>query len=340
MKTRSLTATIGLVVVLGVGLASPSLAAVTVNACVTLTATNNQNDSASFTGAHSATTNATPADGHGEKAFTMTGLTWDQSSFLPALKGQCDRNKLVKNATSLSCATDWDAICGVGETVKGSARTLAGINGVDNDTEDSGTKSVTCEGPPPEEEEEPDTQDTGDDTPILISLEPGPFELTSLDDPVHFDINGDGNPETISWTEGSFAGGFLVLDRNDNGTIDDGTELFGAKTYQLPAQDEPNGFLALAVYDAPETGGNRDGWLSASDEVFSELLLWVDANHDGVSQSSELQGLRLHGVEAIELDYTTSGRRDRHGNFLRWTSRVHFEDHQRFAAADVIFLRE
>jgi hypothetical protein len=164
--------------------------------------------------------------------------------------------------------------------------------------------------------------------------------LTGLDDPVQFDLDSDGHPETISWTEGSFAGGFLALDRNENGTIDDGKELFGAKTYQLPAQDEPNGFLALAVYDAPETGGNRDGWISASDEIFSELLLWIDANHDGVSQTSELQGLAAHGVQAIELDYVTSGRRDRHGNLLRWTSRVRFEDHQRFAAADVVFLRE
>jgi len=157
---------------------------------------------------------------------------------------------------------------------------------------------------------------------------------------VQFDIDGDSRPETISWTSPEFQGAFLALDRNKNGTIDNGKELFGNHTYQLASQDEPNGFLALAIFDSPELTGNRDGLISAEDAIYFDLLLWVDKNHDGVSQESELASLSEHGIRAIELDYVTSERHDRHGNRFRWTSIVHFEQHKRFAAVDVIFLRE
>ena len=61
----------------------------------------------------------------------------------------------------------------------------------------------------------------------------------------------------------------------------------------VESTDEPNGFLALAIYDAPELAGVRDGLISAEDAVFSKLLLWIDSNHDGVSQSSELATAHL-----------------------------------------------
>ncbi len=133
---------------------------------------------------------------------------------------------------------------------------------------------------------------------------------------------------------------FLVLDRNGNGSIDNGTELFGPGTPQPPTADEPNGFNALSVYDRPENGGNSDGVIDAADWVFAELRLWLDSNHDAVSQPGELSTLAAAEVEEMELDYVTSQRQDRHGNEFRWKSSVRMAHGNTRPAADVIFLAQ
>jgi hypothetical protein len=162
-------------------------------------------------------------------------------------------------------------------------------------------------------------------SPIIIDLDGDGLPLTSADAGVFFDLNADGVAEQLSWTRRSARDGFLVLDRNGNGVIDDGRELFGSATDQPPSTDR-NGFRALAEYDLAYEGGNGDGHISERDEVFRALRVWFDLNHDGISQPSELVRLRSVGITAISLDYRVSGRRDSVGNLFRYVGRVLVDD--------------
>lgn len=170
----------------------------------------------------------------------------------------------------------------------------------------------------------PNNNPSAGEDPLLISLTDGEYRLSSRTTGVAFDLNADGNPERTAWTLAGSDDAFLVLDRNGNGTIDNGLEIFGDETPQLPSS-EPNGFRALAVFDDTMSGGNGDGRIDEQDVIFASLRLWTDADHDGTSAASELEPLSTW-IEAIDLGYQAAASLDRHGNEFRYWANVRRTD--------------
>jgi len=140
--------------------------------------------------------------------------------------------------------------------------------------------------------------------PLVLDLDGDGIETIAANGQVVFDHEGNAVREGTGWI--SADDGILVLDRNGNGTIDDGTELFGDNT---PGAELTNGQVsarsaglrALSTLDM-----NGDGKVDASDEGFASLQVWRDLNQDGISQAGELFTLSELGIRSISVDPTNT----------------------------------
>jgi hypothetical protein len=133
--------------------------------------------------------------------------------------------------------------------------------------------------------------------PLTLDLDGDGLETVGLDTarPVHFDHNADGVKTATGWVAPD--DGFLVLDRNENGVVDSGAELFGDSTVLADGSNAADGFAALAEQDT-----NGDGTVDAQDAAWSDLRIWRDLNQNGVSEADELQTLAETGIASLDVE--------------------------------------
>jgi hypothetical protein len=162
--------------------------------------------------------------------------------------------------------------------------------------------------------------------PILVDLAGDGFSMTNVQSGVNFDFFGTGTPFRMSWTKAGAPNGWLTLDLNGDGRVGNGTELFGNAMTIPTTGAHLLGFQALAVYDSPASGGNGDGVIDSNDAVYGRLSIWVDTNHNGVTDAGEIVSLQQAGIKSISLDYKNSGYTDANGNQFRYRAQVFWAD--------------
>ena len=150
--------------------------------------------------------------------------------------------------------------------------------------------------------------------PLTLDLDNDGLETTAIaaTNPILFDHDGDGIKNGTGWV--SSDDGFLVLDKNGNGSIDSGRELFGDNTIKSNGQTATDGFDALADLDSIANGGNADGRISSADAQFANLRIWRDLNQDGISQSNELFTLSSQNIASINVTKTANSQTLANGN--------------------------
>ena len=158
--------------------------------------------------------------------------------------------------------------------------------------------------------------------PVTLDLNGDGINLTSYLNGAQFDITGSGTKVNTAFVTGGDA--FLALDRNGNGSIDSGKELFGDQN------GAKNGYEELRKLDS-----NGDGVINALDKDFDKLTLFKD-NGNGVTEKGELVSLADAGITEISLAYKTVNTGARGGNHIGQVASYTRADGKRGLAADTI----
>ncbi len=132
--------------------------------------------------------------------------------------------------------------------------------------------------------------------PLIIDLGEKGIKLHNVKNGVYFDLDNNGFAERTAWIDTE--DGFLALDRNENGKIDNGGELFGDQVILQDGTISASGFEALGELDE-----NHDKLIDSEDSAFTSLLVWTDTDHNGKSKAGELHTLDELGIISISLEH-------------------------------------
>jgi Calx-beta domain len=159
-------------------------------------------------------------------------------------------------------------------------------------------------------------------SPIAIDLNGDGVKTVSIDAGVTFDLLNTGNAVNVGWLSGE--DGFLAIDKNHNGTIDDRSELFGGSVGE--------GFAQLASFDS-----NGDGQVNSQDSLFGDLAIWQDANVNGKTEAGELKSLAAASIASLNVAYSQQSIADANGNILGEKSTALNSNGQALEMVDVYF---
>lgn len=178
----------------------------------------------------------------------------------------------------------------------------------------------------------------GQCSPIVVDLKGDGVHLGPKGVGVNFDVNADGFDNFVQWVRAGGDEAFLALDKNRNGLVDDGSELFGVGTQMPDGSNAVNGFVALAPYDSPQMGGNDDGLISDADPIWTELSVWLDKNADGIATAREMHRPWDLGLKSFETIPKARRMRDAAGNALPYRAWARRVGKKKVAMVDVYFL--
>ncbi len=167
-------------------------------------------------------------------------------------------------------------------------------------------------------------------SPIVLDFDGDGVKTTAIQNSAYFDHASDGFAERTGWI--GAGDGLLARDLDGDGLINTGMELFGSETRRPDGSKAANGFEALKILDS-----NHDGQINANDPVFSNLIIWMDADRDGYSRPEELFSLQDTGVVAIATNYTHAELIDPQGNAHRQIGTYTRADGSQAAAEDIWF---